>query len=437
MEQISAAFASISAICGKQKVQPDGRYRFSRHCLSVPVQEGLLLYHTLTGALFLQPNGQEENREELIRNRILVTDGFDEREYTDEIRRILIQAKAGKGINDFTILTTTDCNARCFYCYEQGIRRFSMSRETAYGTARYIVRVSGGKPVHIRWFGGEPLFHREAIDIICKELRDCGVEYESDMVSNGFYLDEPTAGTAYEQWHLKKIQITIDGTEENYRRIKAYIDADENPYRRVMNNIESALKAGIRVTIRLNMDARNAEDLLLAVENIAVRFAGYANLDVYPALLHEFNGSVHAYEEQQKAEQDFRTLRKKLEEAGLLRQKQLPKAFRLNRCMADTDTSETILPDGRVGRCEHYSEEMITGTIHDDRRDREVTARWKKPLTVPECADCVLYPQCRKLEMCEWNRDGCNETDRNLGIEEIKKQMLAAYREFKERGGTT
>ena len=149
--------------------------------------------------------------------------------------------KNGGEKTEFTVLTTTDCNARCYYCYEKGIRREPMTRETAIAAADYIACASRGEKVRLRWFGGEPLFNREAIDVICGALEQKKICFESAMTTNGFYLDEKTTADAVEKWNLKNVQITVDGTEKTYNRIKAYIDAEENPYRRVMNNIKNGI----------------------------------------------------------------------------------------------------------------------------------------------------------------------------------------------------
>ena len=99
--------------------------------------------------------------------------------------------KKSNEITGYTIFPTTDCNARCFYCFELGRSRIKMSIETAQKVVQYIKAHCGGKKVNISWFGGEPLFHQEAIDTICDGLRAEGVEFASTMVSNGYLFKLP------------------------------------------------------------------------------------------------------------------------------------------------------------------------------------------------------------------------------------------------------
>lgn len=431
MKQISSPIRSVAGIIGRQKEKKEIPFRMSAFCVRTDCDEGVLLYHTLTGEMFLISRDEttETNRDALISSWFLVPEGFDEHAFADDVHKFIRMGKwPGKAVTDYTILTTTDCNARCFYCYELGISRIPMTKETAREVAGYIIRKSEQKPVKIRWFGGEPLYNRQAIETICDELNQNGISFESTMVSNGYYLDEDTIRQACSEWHLKKIQITLDGTEEIYNRTKAYIDRDnESPFLRVLNNIQTAAEAGIRVSVRLNMDAANAKDLLLLAEQLAERFDGKANISVYPALLQTFTGKIHTYSSQNELLNSFYAIEDKLDSHGLYRDEKLFQTIRTSRCMADSNISEVILPDGRTGRCEHFSEDMVTGSIRCEQRNADVIREWNEPLTVPECETCALYPLCTRLKKCQWNADGCPETGRIISLRILKKQMIKAY----------
>ena len=436
MKQIVPGNQALAALCGEQKKE-NRRYRLTKHCIQKVCEDGTLLYHTLTGELLLLEDGEEirEQEEALVSKWFAVPEAYDENRFADEIRTVYRMMRPQGGAKTvFTILTTTDCNARCYYCYEMGIRRLPMTDETAHAAADYIARVSRGEKVRLRWFGGEPLYNRRAIDLICRDLKEKQIVFESSMISNGYYLDRETVRDAVTEWQLRQVQITIDGTEKVYNRTKAYIDRDgSSPYERVMQNIRTALDAGIRVHIRLNMDAGNAGDLLHLTEDLEKRFQGCENLGVYVAIIHEFAGKIHAYRSLAQKEADYFAIRERLKQSGLLRKgEDLPSAMRNASCIADNDAGETILPDGRVGRCEHFSESMITGDLYHEERDPDVTRKWKERLVVPACRDCALYPRCRRLAMCEWNRDGCDELERRIDRIRTEEQMLKAYHDRKK-----
>lgn len=98
------------------------------------------------------------------------------------------------------------------------------------------------------------------IDQICSELREKGIPFSSTMISNGYLFDADMISRAKAEWKLTFVQITLDGTEETYNRVKAYVGVKDNPFRRVINNINELLRSDIDVSIRLNVDRYNADD---------------------------------------------------------------------------------------------------------------------------------------------------------------------------------
>ena len=239
----------------KQKVVKGEVYRPMYYVVEQPVDEGLLLYHTMTKALLLltpeEADAYKTHPEEmtdLIGLWFLVPQSHDDRLLCRQIRDVArMLEKKSDAITSYTIFTTTDCNARCFYCYEMGRPRVPMSKETAEKTANYIISHCQGKKVTLNWFGGEPLFNKPVISLICQRLREANVDYYSTMVTNGFLFDDDTIKEAKDFWNLGWIQITLDGTEKIYNRSKAYIYKGVNAYERVINNIHKLQDASIEV----------------------------------------------------------------------------------------------------------------------------------------------------------------------------------------------
>lgn len=77
---------------------------------------------------------------------------------------------------------------------------------------------------------------------------------------------------AKHKWHLRKIQITLDGTKDKYNQIKSYINKEHNPFGRVLRNIREMLDNDIYVTIRLNLSLENYSDLVELVDYLADNF---------------------------------------------------------------------------------------------------------------------------------------------------------------------
>jgi len=262
------------------------------YCVNVRIGEEYLLFNMLTREMVLLSSEEWKNHltnDYLKSHWFVVPEDTNDKEYGDLVYWVLEnKQKRPKNITGYTIYPTTDCNARCFYCFELGRSRKTMSAETAHKVANYIADHCGEEKASISWFGGEPLYNQMAIDIICTRLREMGVEFSSSVVSNGYLFDDATVVKAA-QWNLKWVQITLDGTEAVYNKVKAYIYRQGNPYETVLDNIGRLLDASIAVSIRLNMDMHNAEDLLSLVEELAARFRGKKGLTVYAH--HIFKGN--------------------------------------------------------------------------------------------------------------------------------------------------
>ena len=420
--------------------EKDGKQKLSRFCISLPVETGTLIFNLLTRELVLMEEGEladSDKVQQLRDHKILVSEGIDEKEYADLVSWVLqTRQRKSKHITGYTIFPTTDCNARCFYCFELGRSRIPMTKEIAEKTASYIKGHSMGKKAVVRWFGGEPLYNRKAIETISGILRRENVEVDSSMVSNGYLFDAETVRTAVEEWNLKSVQITLDGTEETYNRVKAFVYKGVNPYQTVMENIGHLLDAGVRVQIRLNMDLYNAEELMELVEELAERFGGRKGIHVYAHHIFKGNEAMadsHTEEEWEERTQAMIHLEDKIRECGLESKAGISKHIKLNHCMADSGRSVTILPDGHIGLCEHFSEDEFIGHIDQEGFDEDVVKSWKeRSPELPECAECVLYPECIQLKKCP-NGGKCFPALREERIRKIKRQMLNEYERWKSQ----
>lgn len=433
-------FASpLSKLLKDQRLREGESYRLMHYVVRQLVDDGLLLYNVLTKAVALLSVDEARDMEknpasvpELVSKWFVVPVGHDDRKLVGQVRAIAkAMEKPSGSIKSYTILTTTDCNARCFYCYEKGRSRIPMSDGTAEVTARYIIRNSRDDKVSLRWFGGEPLYNKRVISLICGALREAGKEYRSTMVSNGFLFDEETVKEAVDDWKLEKVQITLDGTEPVYNKVKNFIYQGENAFKRVLGNIQTLVDAGIRVNIRLNIDRHNAEDLFSLADLLGDAFGGNPMVRVYSHSLFEACAPVAAVQHSDTQRQELSDKRKELQEKlmalGLSTPGKLGKSLKLNHCMADNDGSVVILPDGHIGKCEHYSDSVWFGHVSEEGRDEKVLAAFKE--LRPEldaCSECPVYPDCFRLAKCE-EAVHCYLEEREEKIAVIRNQLLAFY----------
>lgn len=434
MQTILPPSGNTIKILGKARPAEQG-LRWMHYVLAQPVDGGVLVFHTLTRALLLltpEEYAAPDNLPELRDGWFRVPQEMDDMKYADQVRFIRrTMWKEPEHTTTYTIFTTTDCNARCFYCYEMGRSRIPMSDETAHKAAAYIAAHCGGEKVHLHWFGGEPLFNKQVIDIICTDLAEKGIVYESMIISNGYLFDGATVEQAVSHWKLKSVQITLDGTEEIYNRSKAFIYKDSpSPYQVVLANIQRLLDAGVSVHIRLNMDEHNADNLMELADELHERFGGKGEFSVYSHTLFEFAGNkanIRAQEERRQLYQKQQRLRKKLDDCGIGASYYLRQKLRIRQCMADSGGSLTILPNGELGLCEHYSENNLVGHLDSEELDNAVVQSFRECWEQTEdCKTCFYYPECIRLKKCAEYKE-CFPEMRDEYREMLLGGMLNAY----------
>lgn len=433
MQQILSANEDILRILRKARSSEQG-YRMLKYCLPLEIDDGFLLFNVLTREMVLLTKDEYENRLEsdyLRQHWFVVPVELNEKEFVDFVRFVCSNTKKEPvNITDYTIFTTTDCNARCFYCFERGRDKTPMSEETAQKVASYIIRNCGNQDVRITWFGGEPLFNAHVIDIISDELRTNNIKFKSDMYSNGYLFDENTIKKATDSWALKSVIITLDGTEDIYNRRKAFIYKEHSAYQVVMQNIDHLLNAGVFVTIRLNMDLYNVEDLLVLVDELAARFSNMDNIELYASPIYDNNLPLdkrYSPENLTLLYNKLQQLSDRINNHGISYTKffKLRNALRNHHCRADCENAVVITPEGKLAACDHVEE--FWGHLDRSDMNKDIIASWQERCDdLPECDDCFYYPDCIRLKKCI-NTIPCSVHTRNMKQRSIKMVMQEEY----------
>lgn len=445
----NAKIIRISAL-GKQKIKVDKNYRPLIYTTEVAVDDGFLLYNNLTDELLFLTNQEKESLNYFeINNQICKTliekwyyvpeDTVDYilGDQLEEFFNLSLKNDYNRfDFNNYTILPTTDCNARCFYCYENGINKIHMSDKTAADVADFIIKYSHGNDITIKWFGGEPLYNDRAIDIICKKLASANVVFRSSMTTNGYLFDDDIIEKAKSLWNLKKVQITLDGTEEKYNKIKNFIYSEGSAFERVISNIEKLLNAGIFVTIRMNMDRHNYENLFELVNFLCEKFKGYKNLIMYSQTLFDESSPKHADRTDDERDDVFKNnhiLNDYIKKNLFSQFSTLKNYLKHNQCMADNDKATTINPLGQLGKCEHFSDKYLWGSIYSSEVKTEYIEKFKKrvPL-VGKCYTCPVRPGCLQLESCP-NARRCNNVLQKSHFKNVENRIVNTYNLWKKQ----
>ena len=344
---------------------------------------------------------------ELRDNYYLVPEGLDETAlYMSIYRTLRINNTRNNGFKKYTILPTTACNARCFYCYEKDFVPVTMTDETVEQTIEFIKKTHcKNSPVRISWFGGEPLVGAGIIDRICKALADDGIAFDSSMVTNGILIDDYIASQMKGLWNLKKVQISLDGVESEYNKRKNYIKHYDSPYQTVMESIGRFAGSDIRVSLRVNTDLDNVDTMREFVDDVYSRFgASCNNIFVYFSSLYQDAATPRTFEVRKKLEDVIQYSNKLFVRNRENTQSVVDKKLllRTNQCIADNAYDCTVItPDGLLYKCEHIIPGTSYGNIWDGVTDKEFINRLLIPTKVPEkCYGCPVLPECTPFDQC-------------------------------------
>lgn len=372
-------------------------YKESQFNLVTKGHSGIIIYNTLYNSLtrlsdeefeiFSKGKMQDgEFTKQLVEQGILVREDSNELEQYN-----LYTYYANKYVSEkphLTITPTMECNARCFYCYENGVKCGRMNYEKCQDIINFLKTLDCSQGIELTWFGGEPLLNQEWMDYFSACLEEAGIEYAAYMITNGSKIDDNIIDKMKNIWKIHDIQITLDGCFEEYAIRKAYIDEDETVYYKILKTIGKLADNGINVQIRINVDKKNRKSVLHAVEDIAELFKEKNKVKCYPAFL---SGISNQMTEREKI--DFVKLMIEIAQSKFDVNECLYRLPRVKACYYNQKGAFSIDVNGNVYICEHMlgHEAVALGNVSGkiDLIERELSGRRE------ECQKCVFLPKCQ------------------------------------------
>ena len=448
MNVIRHANANILNLLGEQYYKEGIKYRVNKYCYILEQEHNYIIYNTLTGGIIaIYPfewdakftNTKSDYVQHLYHDYFIVPEDFNEDEVIELYRK-----KASREIlsnyldtpDSFTILTTTECNARCTYCYESTIEnKHSMSVETANKIADYIINNgSKTKPLTISWFGGEPLYNKEVINLITTKVRSNGFELNASMISNGYLFDDKTLHLAKHVWGLNSVQITLDGTESVYNKTKRYIyKEDPNPFKTVINNIHKLIDNDIFVSIRLNGGVYNSDNLLELVKFLSEEFKNEKHkMQIY--VWEIFTTRARTEEEAQRLFPKLTEIHNLIHQLGFNSPQNLDFGIKTVHCMVDAGNGVMIDPSGNFGLCEHYPTSLFIGNVDNPHvKNFDNIHTWREYVDTNEsiCQQCPIKPICLKMKKCT-DEFICTKPELDYLLNKLNSDLIILDKNFYE-----
>lgn len=406
---------------GVQYEEVGRNYKYSNYL----IREGNAIYNSLTDEIvFVQD--EIKDRKELIRRWFLVPENFDVLTASDIIRQSHLGKQSGPGKNlktNYVIFTTTACNGSCEYCFERDYKNITMSKDVAEDISKYIVRSHApAVKIGIKWFGGEPLVNKNAINIISSRIEN-KVDFKSTMCSNGDLLSDCT-DEEFKLWKLSSIQLTLDDVGDSYDRIKGL---NSGAYSRLKETVSRLSDLNILAQLRIHFNPdKGIEPCLKIVDE----FKNYKNVQMYSRILYD-SASVDDYKKLLTIEQAILDAKR-----GSFN---IPKQGIGSHCMGDNSHVACITPEGLLTPCEHYAYgEHIYGSIYSKNKRQDILDKWsvREKYVTPFCKECPLYPSCRKLVMCP-AEGKCSDGYQYYQIETIKRALRKKVEEINGRDSNT
>lgn len=414
----------VQSILGSKQLAADTEYRPSSFVMCHEVDGKRYLYNNFTKKVWLLEDESFDLSEgaqfspemiendsallQLVKDSFLVPVDKNETATYESFCKIARAMKMKKnGYSTFTILPTTACNARCVYCYEEGIEFVTMTEDTVNQVIAFIKKVRNpNEKVFFSWFGGEPLIGEKMIDKICAAMREADIPYRSRITTNGSLITENNVKKMRDDWHLHAVQITLDGVEEEYNRRKNYYFNYDSAYWHVLSRIKLINENEITLNIRVNVDAGNIDGVPQMVEDLKnfVPNPELVSMDIAP--LFDLQASESGLEIWDKS---FRL-------AEWLREQQIhiaahysSRKARYNFCMADSPYRAIVIaPDGKLYNCENIMSFDSVGDIWEGITNEDyIKGLFAVEPAREQCKGCFSLPECTTFSRCGHPRVDC------------------------------
>ena len=386
-------------------------YKQSHYNLIVPrTKNETIIFNGLTGAIGKVSSDVIDRLEkcELLEDEvhIFLKKGVIVPEDFNELNKILVDRANtinSPGVKHFRVWPTSKCNARCYFCFEKGIRGMDMTPDVADDVIKYIGNsIFDGDKIEFEWFGGEPLLRPDIIDRIITGLKpicqkkNCTIS-NGMLITNGRCITKELIYKMKNEWNITSVQISMEGCFSDYNQIKDFIEPDKYDFLKIISNVRLLVDSKIHVSFRMNYDTHNFESLVNLIEYMHDNFSNYDDIYyyVYPVWSSSDSGYPDAFESKTVADHNILKLFELLVEYGMNDPHSLARlGYKVGPCKACCKDSFVILPDGKISKCSEAYMQII-GNIREGIQDYDTYNSWVNYDPGTKCKQCKYLPLCQ------------------------------------------
>ncbi|WP_420548085.1 TIGR04463 family radical SAM/SPASM RiPP maturase [Curvivirga sp.] len=409
-------------------VENDDKSRYaiqSKYNIFIPIKgdangDRSLVYNTLTGAYAVWDQNDIDTYNDLERSRLLVNDprltnfinaGYmvaNDTDETGELEQRYMAARHDSQTMVMTIAPIMACNFACEYCFQGADKPVKkMSDLVQDALLQYLDKVLPTlKVLSISWYGGEPLMGLKTIEELTVKMKELckkhDVQYTAFIVTNGYFLDGKTAKKLH-KLDVTSCQVTFDGAAESHDE-RRYLLSGRPTYERIAKNIGEVInQTPIQVSIRVNIDHHNKDNIKHLMDDLKSRgFNHRTNLGIYFAPIESITEACHSCNDISMGKNEYAIMEAELYryafEAGLTG---LPRPPMMHgNCAAVRQNGLVLLPTGELHKCWDTVNDttLKIGTIFEPEAAFEsaIHNEWMSwsPFNNDTCRGCKILPNC-------------------------------------------
>lgn len=295
---------------------------------------------------------------------------------------------------NITLIMTLDCNMNCTYCFENKSSKLTMDNETIDLIINRIenkIIYENKNKINVTFTGGEPLLAISQIKYFLNTYKQrimnkYQIASAFSIITNGTLLSD-SIFELFKGYHLRAIQITLDGVSKVHNELRPMIDGMDS-YKQIINNINRYSRE-VQFVIRCNYEVGKENKLYQFIDEIAheindismikLKFRRIMNVHNtkcdYKYMINNDILSVVKYSKEKKIDV-------------------LLSSF-CDNCRIYSGNSEYITPNGNIFRCYMFVdfEEYAIGNIREgiDGKSKDFFDQLK---VYKECLGCKMISLC-------------------------------------------